>query len=206
MTAQVCVVGSVNLDTVFGVQALPAPGETVLATSVRRTPGGTGANQAVAAARAGAQVRFVGAVGDADAATELLRHLGRTGGGTAGVLTVPGPSGSAVITVDAGGENSIVVAPAANHALDIQAARAEVFIAGCQVLLLQLEIALPTAVTAARIARAAGAVVMLNASPARDDLAELAALTDVVVVNETESERWAWPAASWSRWSRPAST
>ncbi len=185
--------GSVNMDSVLTVDALPRPGQTVLAGSARTTPGGKGGNQAVAAVRAGAQVRFVGAVGDDDAGVALRRHLGANGVGTAGLVTLPGPSGSAVITVDATGENTIVVAPGVNALLRMESARADVIVADCQVLLLQLEIPVATAVAAARIARAAGAIVMVNASPARRDLADLARLTDVVVVNEAESQDWVWP-------------
>lgn len=188
--------GSVNLDTVLTVDALPRPGQTVLATSTRTAPGGKGGNQAIAAARAGAQVRFVGAVGDDDAGVRLRRHLGANGVGTAGLITVPGPSGSAVVTVDAAGENTIVVAPGANGVLRMESARADVIVADCQVLLLQLEIPVATAVAAARMARAARAMVMVNASPTGGDLAKLAQLAtvvDVVVVNETESSHWPWP-------------
>lgn len=186
-------VGSVNLDTVLAVDALPRPGQTVLAASAQTTPGGKGGNQAVAAARAGAQVRFVGAVGDDDAGIQLRRHLGTNGVGTAGLVTLPGPSGSAVVTVDSAGENTIVVAPGANSLLRMESARTDVIVADCQVLLLQLEIPVTAAVAAARMARAVGAVVIVNASPAGGDLAKLAELTDVVVVNETESDDWTWP-------------
>lgn len=186
-------VGSVNLDTVLAVNTLPRPGQTVLATAARTTPGGKGGNQAVAAARAGAQVRFVGAVGDDDAGIQLRRHLGANGVGTAGLVTLPAPSGAAVITVNSAGQNTIVVTPGANGLLQMESARADVIVADCQVLLLQLEIPVTTAVEAARMARAAGAIVIVNASPAGGDLAKLAAVTDVVVVNETESAGWTWP-------------
>lgn len=192
MATRVCVVGSVNLDTVFTVTALPAPGETALSSQPSTHPGGKGANQAVAAARAGATVSFVGAVGDDDAGMRLRRHLQANGVGTDGLTTVPGPSGSAVITVDPSGENTIVVAPGANGALTLGAGQREL-IAACEVLLLQLEIPLSTATEAARLARAGGATVILNASPAGGDLTKLAALIEVVVVNETESAQFAHP-------------
>jgi ribokinase len=192
-TTRVCVVGSINLDTGYGVHALPRPGETVLATSVTSTPGGTGANQAVAAARAGAQVRFVGAVGD-DGAAELLRaHLVGNGVDINGLDTVPGRSGQALVVVDAAGENTIVVASGANAELTPDTARARVAVADCDVLLVQLEIPVAAAVAAATEARSNGAVVIVNASPAGGDLAELAAVTDVVVVNQAEAEHWVWP-------------
>jgi ribokinase len=193
---RVCVVGSVNMDMGFDVDTLPHPGETVLAASFRSTPGGKGANQAVAAARAGAQVQFVGAVGDDTAATALRAHLTANDVGTDGLITVPGPSGSAVVVVDSTGENLIVAAPGANGRLALDSASLRGLVADCDVLLLQLEIPVPTATAAAREAHSAGATVIVNASPPGGDpgeLADLAKVTDVVVVNETEAAHWVWP-------------
>ena len=116
---RVCVVGSVNLDAVFRVAALPAPGATVLASGCEQHPGGKGANQAVAAARAGASVAFVGALGDDAAAGVLRAHLVANDVGVDAVSTVEGPSGVAVLTVDAAGQNTIVVAPGANAAVRV---------------------------------------------------------------------------------------
>ena len=194
--SRVCVVGSVNADLTFTVDGLPLPGETVLASALASWPGGKGANQAVAAARAGAQVQFVGAVGTDPAADALLTHLTANDVGTDGVMTVPGPSGTAAIMVDANAENMIVVAPGANAHLVLDSAAMRTVVAEADVVLLQLEIPVPTAVAAARIARAAGATVIVNASPpnASPAMTELAELTDVVVVNETEAAEWHWPA------------
>lgn len=196
--ARVCVVGSVNLDQSFTVQSLPRPGETVLASSVSHSPGGKGGNQAVAAARAGASVQLVAALGD-DAAAELLRaHLAQNGVGLDGTVTVPGSSGAAVIVVDGAAENTIVVAPGANTHLSMATAHTRGIIADADVVLLQLEIPIETALAAARAGRDAGALVMVNASPARSDtegLAALAQVADVVVVNEAESREWRWPVA-----------
>ncbi len=193
---RVCVVGSVNMDLGFDVDTLPCPGETVLAASFRSTPGGKGANQAVAAARAGAQVQFVGAVGDDSAAAALREHLTTNAVGTEGLVTMSGPSGSAVVVVDSAGENLIVVAPGANGRLTLDSAAVRGLVADCDVLLLQLEIPVTTAIVAARQGHSAGATVIVNASPSGGDpaeLAELAAATDVVVVNEAEAAHWAWP-------------
>jgi ribokinase len=190
------VVGSVNMDIGFDVDTLPHPGETVLATSSRSTPGGKGANQAVAAARAGAQVQFVGAVGDDPAAAALREHLTANEVGTGGLITVPGPSGSAVVVVDSTGENLIVVAPGANGGLTLDSAPLRGLVANCDVLLLQLEIPLTTAIAAARQAHSAAGTVIVNASPSGGNpglLAELAEATDVVVVNEAEAAHWVWP-------------
>ncbi|OBH44086.1 ribokinase [Mycobacterium mantenii] len=187
--------GSVNLDLSLGVDALPRPGETVLASSLTHAPGGKGGNQAVAAARAGAQVQFVGAVGDDAAAEQLRAHLEANGVGLDGAIEIPGPSGTAIVVVDANAENTIVVAPGANGRFTLTDDRARAVVAGCDVMLTQLEIPLRTAVAAAQHARSAGAVVVVNASPAgqdADSLDELAAAADVVITNEEEADKWPW--------------
>jgi ribokinase len=199
MAARVCVVGSVNMDLTFDVNALPRPGETVLASALTYAPGGKGANQAVAAARAGARVQFVGAVGDDPAADRLRAHLFTNGVGLDGTVELQGPSGTAIIVVDSVAENTIVVAPGANGRLTaaspaVRSVMRKV-IADCDVLLTQLEIPVATAVAAAREAASAGALVMVNASPTPNDrgsLAELADLADVVIVNESEASEWPW--------------
>jgi ribokinase len=196
VAARVCVVGSVNTDLTFKVNTLPRPGETVLANSVRSIPGGKGGNQAVAASRAGADVQLVAALGDDPAAEHLRAHLRVNAVGLDGVLTVPGPSGAASIVVDAAAENTIVVAPGANAHLSVDSAEARAIIAGSDVLLLQLEIPVATAVAAARLGRLAGVLVIVNASPAGAapyDLLALSGLADVVVVNEVEVREWHWP-------------
>ena len=193
--ARVCVVGSVNMDLTFGVDALPRPGETVLASSLTSAPGGKGGNQAVAAARAGARVQFVGGVGDDAAAERLRAHLHANGVGLNGTVAIPGPSGTAIIVVDSNAENTIVVAPGANGRLTLAATDSREVIADCDVLLTQLEISVSTALAAAHEARSAGAAVIVNASPAGHDqtlLAELAAAADVVVANEAEADEWPW--------------
>jgi ribokinase len=185
----------VNMDITCDVEALPRPGETVLASSLSYAPGGKGGNQAVAAARAGARVQFVGAVGDDAAAEPLRAHLLANGVGLDATVAVPGPSGTAIIVVDAGAENTIVVAPGANGQLNLTTAATRTVVADCDVLLTQLEIPLATAVAAAREAKTAGAVVMVNASPGGQDpsaLAELAELADVVIANEAEAAELPW--------------
>ena len=193
--AEVCVVGSVNLDLSLGVETLPRPGETVLASSLTYAPGGKGGNQAVAAARAGARVQFVGAVGDDAAAARLRAHLVFNGVRLDGTVETPGPSGTAIVVVDGNAENTIVVAPGANGRLTLTDPAVRTVIADCDVLLTQLEIPVPTAAAAAQQARSAGAVVVVNASPAGRDpnsLRELAADADVVIANEDEASQWPW--------------
>lgn len=195
-TSQITVVGSVNMDVFFEVAHLPTAGQTVLASASHSEPGGKGGNQAVAAARAGADVQLVAAIGNDASGTALRKHLQDNGVGVSALTTLPVPSGTAAIMVGAAAENMIVVAPGANAHVTLDSAAARRIVAECDVLLLQLEIPLATAVAAARCAKSAGATVMLNASPAGADthaLAELAGLTDVVIVNETEAAQWRWP-------------
>ena len=192
---RVCVVGSINNDLTFVVDRLPPPGATVLASSLVYAPGGKGANQAIAAARAGAQVQFVGAVGDDPAAGALLGNLRANGVGTDAVSTVSGPSGTAVVVVDAGAENAIVVAPGANSHLTLDSDAARQLVTESDVVLMQLEIPLSTVLDAAQLAQQSGTTVILNASPipgAVELLADLAHLVDVVVVNEEEAVHWQW--------------
>jgi ribokinase len=174
------VVGSTNLDLVARVERLPQPGETVSGAGFARNPGGKGANQAVAAARLGADVRFVGAVGDDSFADEALAGL-RDSGCELAVRTVAGPTGVALICVEAGGENTIVVAPGANAGLRPDDVRLE----GDTAVLCQLEI--PPETVAAAAARAPG-FFALNAAPANPVPAEVVRRADLVVVNRYELE------------------
>lgn len=193
---RVCVVGSANVDRRFEVRELPRPGQTVLADAVTTAPGGKGANQAIAAARAGAAVQFVAAVGADPAGADLRAHLMANDVGLDAVEELSAPTGTAAIMVDAAGENLIVVAPGANAHLTLASAAARAVIDDCDVLLSQLEIPVSTALAAARQARRAGAVVMLNASPApaasSGELAELAEEVDLVLVNQHEESQWRW--------------
>jgi ribokinase len=176
----VCVVGSANLDLVARAARLPRPGETVRGTDFAEHPGGKGLNQAVAAARAGAAVKFIGALGDDAAGRSLRAELGAAGIDTAGVSDSTRPTGRAMITVDERGENSIVVVAGANEDVDVAA------LPSCRVLLVQLEVPITTVATALRLARAAGTATVLNPAPAAPLAADLLALVDVLVPNEHE--------------------
>jgi ribokinase len=182
----IAVVGSANVDLVYRVKRIPSPGETVLAASKHIAPGGKGANQAVAAARAGADVAFVTAVGrdaDGDRVTAAVRDAGVR------ILDrrADAPTGTALITVEASGENSIVVDPGANARLTELTGVEREALAAAGVVLLQLEIPLPTVTQAAALARSSGAVVVLNAAPAAQLPSELLAAVAVLVVNEHEA-------------------
>lgn len=186
--AEVVVFGSVNLDLVATVTALPAPGETVLASGFAQHGGGKGANQAVAAARLGASVAFVGAVGSDEPGRALRSALAAERVDTAGLRQDAAPTGTAIILVDGRGENVIVVASGANMTLDAaDADRAAALLRPGAVLLCQLEVPVRAVVAAAAAARGAGATVILNAAPAGAVSAELLRHVDVLVVNEGEA-------------------
>lgn len=181
--AEVVVVGSANVDLVLAVQRIPRPGETLLASGLTRGPGGKGANQAVAAARAGASTFFVASLG-ADDGGELLRDaLSGSGVDLSLVSTSGNPTGTAIITVAADGENSIVVAPSANADLKLSAEALDA-VAQAKIVLSQLEIPFATVQAAAE----ASAYFILNAAPAAELSDDLLAHVDLLVVNETEAE------------------
>ncbi|HLM36676.1 MAG TPA: ribokinase [Gaiellaceae bacterium] len=171
---QLTVVGSLNLDLVARAERLPRPGETLTDATFERFPGGKGANQAVAAARLGAGVTFVGSVGGDDFADVALAGLRAEG--VEMVLRQGGPTGVALIIVDARGENQIVVAPGANSELRDPQVGGPV--------LAQLEIPLDAVEAAANRAER----FFLNAAPARPLPAELVRAAELVVVNRYELE------------------
>jgi ribokinase len=186
---RVTVLGSLNMDISVTVPKLPVPGATVVGGAARFTPGGKGANQAVAAARLGAEVRMVGCVGDDEFGRRLLANL-RTEGIDADAVRTEArePTGLAMITVDGNGENIITVAPGANHAV----AAPDVAAAGQSsrdILVMSAEIPLP-AITSA-LEEAHGAPCVLNLAPAPPNAAKLIADAgenlDWLVVNESEA-------------------
>lgn len=182
----VVVVGSVNLDATTVCERFPQPGETVTGVSVAFGQGGKGANQARSAARSGASTVFIGAVGDDDAAATVLDSLESAGVDVTRVRRTSGSTGFANVTVDSSGENHIVVVPGANESVTLDnAARAA--IGAADVVLLQLEIPMAVVVEAARAARTAGTVVLLNPSPVQPLPEELVDLLDGVIVNRDEA-------------------
>ncbi|WP_229676001.1 ribokinase [Hoyosella rhizosphaerae] len=185
--SRIGVVGSVNIDLVTTTTRLPLAGETVRGTSYAEIPGGKGANQAKAASHLGGQVWFLGALGT-DRFTPVLREsLEVAGVHVPELRQVEGPCGVAAITVDAGGENSVVVVAGANATMTKLSVEDRRRITECDVLLLQLELPIEIVEEAAALAYRSGTVVMLNASPVMELSPDLLATTDVVVVNERES-------------------
>ena len=185
---QVTVLGSLNMDISVTVPRLPEPGATVLGSAARFTPGGKGANQAVAAARLGASVLMAGCVGDDDFGRQLLAALGEEQVDTGGVRTVTGvPTGLAMISVDPAGENLIVVAPGANHEVGAGEVAAAATSPG-DVLVICAEIPVPAIRSALARASRAGARCVLNLAPAPPEAAAIVAGgVDWLVVNETEA-------------------
>jgi len=183
---EIVVVGSANLDLVVAVDRHPRPGETVPGGDLRTIPGGKGANQATAAARLGRATSMVGCVGDDAAAGQLRRSLDEAGVDTSHLSTVNDtPTGTALITVAADGNNTIVVSSGANaHVSPASVAGAGV-VDDAKALLLQLEIPIESVTAAAR--RAAG-IVLLNPAPAPNGALpeDLVAAIDVLMPNETE--------------------
>jgi ribokinase len=181
--ARVGVCGSLNMDLFAYVTRLPRPGETVVGGRLMQAGGGKGANQAVAAARAGADVLFTGACGRDDHGDRLARSLADEGIDTAGLVRVGAPTGIALILVEEGGENQIVVVSGAN---------AEVPgpdpVPGVAVWVTQGEVPVEAAAATLAAARATGAVALVNPAPAGRLPAELVGRFDIAVVNETELE------------------
>ena len=184
----IAVGGSLNLDLIARVARLPVPGETVSAVAYQQSLGGKGANQAVAAARAGSMVQFVGRVGADPAGAALRMSLGEAGVDTTYVIEdVGGSTGTALIAVDNRGDNTIIVVPGVNAHLepsDVDAARD--VIERSSILILQLEIPLETVRYAAGMAQRSGTTVILNPSPSQELPAPLLDLVDILVPNEEE--------------------
>jgi ribokinase len=189
MVAHVTVVGSLNMDLVARAPRIPRAGETIIGGNFHMLPGGKGANQAVAAARLGAQVSMVGRVGRDAFAGPLLDNLTAAKVDHTFVTQDPeAATGVALIVVDDAGQNSIVVASGANIRLlsaDVDAA--EAIVATADVLLLQLESPLETVTRAAEMACAHKVTVILNPAPARPLPASLLSLVDVLIPNESET-------------------
>lgn len=186
----ITIIGSINLDLIATVDRLPGPGETVPGSGFSTAPGGKGANQALAAARAGGQVRMVGAVGRDAFAQEALALLKPGGVDLSSVRETDQPTGIAMILVGGDGENMIAVVPGANGTVEERAV-AELRLGKGEHVLLQHEIPLATVSAALDAARAAGAVSLLNTAPFRKEAADLLPKADYVIANETEFDLYA---------------
>lgn len=186
---RIVVVGSINMDLVIRCAKLPAAGETVIADSSAEIPGGKGANQVVAAARAGGDVTMIGRVGDDAFAKPLVENLRRENVNINSVLATEScPSGIAIVAVDSRGENSIMVVPGSNGHLtarDIEEAAAS--IRAADMLLLQLEIPVETVLAAITVAKEAGVRVIVDPAPMPLSLPDDVLKVDVVCPNQAEA-------------------
>ena len=183
--ADVLVVGSLNADLVVKSPRFPQPGETISGEDLHIIPGGKGANQAVAAARQGVQTAMLGRVGSDSFAPFLVDNLKSNQVDTSHVTVDSSATGTAIIVVDANGQNSIVLSPGANgnvSPVDVDSAS----FSNSKLLLLQLEIPTPTVLHAAQKARANGLTVILNPAPAKALPAELISSVDILIPNESE--------------------
>lgn len=182
----IVVFGSLNMDLVFPVDALPRPGETTLGGTYHRAAGGKGANQAAAAALAGADCRMVGCVGDDAFGQAVVAALGNVGVDVERVERVAAPTGCAAVTVDAQGENQIVVAGGAN--LEARASQVpDAWLGPETTLVMQCEVPPKQNWILAKRAQTRGARIVLNAAPARPIPSEVGQLLDVLIVNEQEA-------------------
>ncbi|CAN7493349.1 ribokinase [Variovorax paradoxus] len=177
------------MDIVLRVPHAPAAGETLLGHSIAHIPGGKGANQAVSCAREGGRVGMIGCVGN-DAHGQALRDaLGRDGIDTAALRTSPGePTGTALILVEDGGQNRIVMIPGANAQAEIEAPALRQQLQGAAFLVTQFEIPLDQVARAISVAHEAGCKVLLNPSPVQPIAEPLWPRIDTLVVNEIEAE------------------
>jgi ribokinase len=188
----ITVFGSINMDLIATTERLPKPGETVAGNSFSTAAGGKGANQALAARRAGRTVHLAGAVGKDGFAEPALALLKEAGTQLDAVRHVDEPTGTALILVGGDGENMIAVVPGANGT--VTAAGAELAVGAMSkgdILMLQLEIPGPAVERALAAARAGGVITVLNLAPLIEDAARLGRLADIVIANETEFERLA---------------
>jgi ribokinase len=188
MSGRVVVVGSANVDVVLRVDRLPLPGETALATDSVLGFGGKGANQAVAAAGAGARVSLVGRLGDDAAGAAYRARLVALGVDVAHLVETPGRrTGTAYVLVDREGENSIVVDPGAGAALTMDDLGPVSGLGPADVLLVQCELPVPVVAEAVRQAHAVGARAVVNLAPVVSLPADVVAMADPMVVNEEEA-------------------
>ena len=183
----VCVLGSANVDLVVTVDRTPKPGETVVGHEFTQIPGGKGANQALAAARAGGDVRMIGAVGDDEFGRRIRAVLDADGIDTTGLQVVDEPTGTAHIVVDEGGENTIVVVSGANGTVRSLADDHRAAIRTSNVLLLQLEVPTEIVDAAARWGAEQGVKVVLTPAPVRPLADDLLEAVDLLVPNEHEA-------------------
>lgn len=188
----ITVFGSINMDLIATTTRLPKPGETVAGKDFSTAAGGKGANQALAATRAGARVRMVGAVGSDTFAAPALALLDQAGTDLSAVRRASAPTGTALILVGGDGENMIAVVPGANGVLGEADAQVAIDVMGQgDILMLQLEIPAKAVEEALARARERGITTVINIAPLTAEAARLGRMANIVIANETEFERLA---------------
>jgi len=180
------VLGSINIDYAVNVNQLPAAGETIMGRNLVLSPGGKGANQALAARRAGAEVKMTGAVGTDNVASTAISLLQSAGVDLTSVKTINGPSGCAFVFVDDNSENQIVIIAGANGEVSEAHARAIQF-ASNDILLVQLECPIATVVAATDNANSSGAKIVANLAPYQSIQKNVFEKIDYLILNETEA-------------------
>ncbi|TCT28536.1 ribokinase [Martelella mediterranea] len=183
----VAVIGSLNADVIVSAKRLPQQGETVVGHRYEIAPGGKGANQALAAARAGVATRIVGAVGRDEYARVALANLEAASVDLSGVQQTEDLTGIAQISVDDAGENTIVVVAGANGCVNLEQAISAVReLGGADIVLLQMEVPAGLNLSVLQTARSVGAISVFNTAPYTDNVPELAPLADIIICNEKE--------------------
>ncbi|MCJ7618123.1 MAG: ribokinase, partial [Desulfobacterales bacterium] len=182
--------GSINMDLVVRTPRFANPGETLVGLGFYTASGGKGANQAVAAGRLGVDSLMFGRVGDDFFGKDLLKNLENNNVNIDGIKKDDLlPSGTALITVDDKAENTIIIIPGANGAVDVVDTKKLIpFFKNAQILMLQLEIPLESVISAAKLAKDNGVKVLLDPAPARELPDELLQLCDFITPNETEAQ------------------
>lgn len=190
MSSDIIVIGSINMDIVVKTKEIPKVGETVIGREIIENPGGKGANQAVALGKLGTKVGFLGMVGSDVYGKKLLLSLKESGVDTSLIKSVEGSSGTAFISVDDQGNNSIIVIPGANHKVDKKYLNENInAIKESKIVLLQHEIPLESVKEAILISKSLGKTVVLNPAPAYDLEEEIIRNIDILIPNEHELAR-----------------
>lgn len=187
--SKVCVLGSINMDLVLKVKNMPKEGETILSKSFEKIPGGKGANQALAARRSGADVCMISKIGKDDNGYFLVNQLKKDNINTECVFIEDlEPTGMAMIMVNEGGNNSIIVVSGANMTINYNdISKAEEFIKNSDIIISQFETPEDMTIEAFKIAKKYGKITLLNPAPAKNISEELLNLVDIIVPNETEA-------------------
>lgn len=186
---RICVLGSINMDIVISVDYIPRVGETIIAHEQKMNAGGKGSNQAIAAARLGADVSFIGKLGNDDSGKILFDIIKNENIDVEHILIDENkPSGKAIIFVSKKGDNSIVVIPGSNMSItSAEIENCSDIIKSSDIIISQFEVPIDCIISAFKIAREKGALTVLNPAPARDIPDELLKLVDIIIPNETEA-------------------